>query len=130
MAGAGRPTLDAMTFFHEADMLKGSPLAGWSGRFFHSEHMTFARWTIEADAADLHEHQHPYEEVWNIVGGQVTLVVDGVSELLATGSAAVVPPNTLHSVRVSGPAEVVVTDFPLRHDLPGVTRSETHDLSS
>ena len=70
MAVAGRPTIDAMTFVHEADMLKGSPLAGWSGRFFHSEHMTFARWTIEADAADLHEHQHPYEEVWNIVGGQ------------------------------------------------------------
>ena len=103
-------------------MLKGSPLAGWSGRFFHSDNMTFARWTIDADAQDLHEHQHPYEEVWNIVGGKVMLIVDGAEEKLGTGAAAVVPPNTPHSVRVIGVAEVVVTDFPVRHDLPGVSR--------
>jgi len=30
---------------------------------------------------------------------------------------------TLHSVRVVGPAEVVVTDFPVRLHLPGVSRS-------
>lgn len=111
-----------MAFVHEADMLKGSPLPGWSGRFFHSDNMTFARWTIDADAQDLHEHQHPNEEVWNIVDGHVTLIVDGVEERLETGAAAVVPPNTPHSVRVTGAAEVVVTDFPVRHDLPGVQR--------
>lgn len=82
----------------------------------------FARWTIDADAQDLHEHHHPYEEVWNIVGGHVTLIVDGVEEKLEAGAAAVVPPNTAHSVRVTGAAEVVVTDFPVRHDLPGVER--------
>lgn len=111
-----------MAFVHETDMVKGSPLAGWSGRFFHSENMTFARWTIDADAQDLHEHHHPYEEVWNIVGGQVTLTVDGVEQNLETGAAAIVPPNTPHSVRVTGVAEVVVTDFPVRLDLPGVQR--------
>jgi mannose-6-phosphate isomerase-like protein (cupin superfamily) len=114
--------VEGMAFVHEADMLKGSPLAGWSGRFFHSDNMTFARWTIGADAQDLHEHQHPYEEVWNIVGGQITLIVDGVEEKLVAGAAAIVPPSTPHAVRVIGAAEVVVTDFPVRHDLPGVSR--------
>lgn len=111
-----------MPFVHEADMLKGSPLDGWSGRFFHSENVTFLLWTIDADAQDFHEHHHPNEEVWNIVGGHVSLTVDGIAEKLETGSAAVVPPNTPHSLRVTEAAEVVVTDFPVRHDLPGVER--------
>jgi quercetin dioxygenase-like cupin family protein len=114
--------VDDTAFVHEADMLKGSPPAGWSGRFFHSGNMTFARWTIDAEAQDLHEHQHPYEEVRNIVGGQITLIVDGFEDKLVAGAAAIVPPNTPHAVRVIGAAEVVVTDFPVRHDLPGVPR--------
>lgn len=102
-------------------MLHGSPLPGWKGRFFHSANMTFARWTIEDGATDLHEHQHEQEEVWNVVAGSVVLVVDGVEELVVAGDAAVVPPNTPHSVRVIGASEVVVTDFPVRDQLPGVS---------
>jgi len=82
--------------------------------------MTFARRTIAGDAVDLHEHHHPNEEVWNVVGGEVVLVVDGEERLLRSGSAAVVPPDVRHSVTVVGPAEVVVTDHPRRSDLPGV----------
>lgn len=110
-----------MTFIPEQDMLSGSPLPGWTGRFFHSDNMTFARWTIAGGAADLHEHQHEQEEVWNVVAGRVALVVDGTEGIVVSGGAAVVPPNTPHSVRVLGPAEVVVTDFPLREQLPGVS---------
>ena len=110
-----------MTFVPEADMLSGSPLPGWTGRFFHSDNMTFARWTIVDGAADLHEHQHEQEEVWNVVAGSVALVVDGIEGIVESGGAAVVPPNTPHSVRVLGAAEVVVTDFPVRDQLPGVS---------
>lgn len=102
-------------------MLTGSPLPGWRGRFFHSANMTFARWTIAEGADDLHEHQHEQEEVWNVVAGSVALVVDGVEGIVESGGAAVVPPNASHSVRVIGPAEIVVTDFPVREQLPGVS---------
>jgi len=40
---------------------------------------------------------------------------------VVAGTAAVVPPNTPHSVRIIGRAEIVVADFPVRRDLPGVT---------
>lgn len=40
-----------------------SPKAGWRGRFFHSAHMTFAYYEIEAGAA-LPAHAHENEEVW------------------------------------------------------------------
>ena len=44
-----------MPFIDASDMLHGAPLPGWSGRFFHSEHMTFAHWDVAVDAVDLHE---------------------------------------------------------------------------
>jgi hypothetical protein len=33
-------------FVPPADRLSGEPLPGWSGRFFHAEHMTFALYDI------------------------------------------------------------------------------------
>ncbi len=110
-----------MTFVPGQDMLAGSPLPGWTGRFFHSDNMTFARWTVAEGAADLHEHHHEQEEVWNVVAGRVALVVEGVEGIVESGGAAIVPPNTLHSVRVLGPAEIVIADFPVREQLPGVS---------
>ena len=116
-------TIGAVAFITEDDMLRGSPLHGWDGRFFHSERMTFARWSIAADAADLHEHHHEQEEVWNVVAGSVVLIVDGDERELRAGEAAVVPPHTPHAARVVGPAEVVVADHPVRTSLPGVASS-------
>lgn len=75
---------------------------------------------IDPDADDLHGHHHPQEEVWNIVAGQITLIIDGVEETLVSGSAAGAPLNVPHAVRVTGAAEVVVADFPVRQQLPGV----------
>ena len=62
-----------MPFFRPSEMLGGGPLPGWSGRFLQSANMTFAHYTIAADAAPLHEHQHEQEEVWHIVDGEVAL---------------------------------------------------------
>src|SRR5262249_35072985 len=99
-------------------MLPSSPLPGWTGRFFHSENMTFGLWDVAADAADLHEHRHPQEEVWNVVEGEIVLVVGGEERQLGPGTAAVIPPGTPHSARVLGACRAVVADFPVRHQLP------------
>jgi mannose-6-phosphate isomerase-like protein (cupin superfamily) len=113
-------TLAPVPFIDASEMLSGAPLPGWSGRFFHSENMTFAHWDIAADAADLHEHHHVQEEVWNVVEGEVVLVVDGEERRLVQGAAAVVPPNTPHKVKVVGACRVVIADYPVRDQLPGV----------
>ncbi|MBO0730547.1 MAG: cupin domain-containing protein [Acidimicrobiaceae bacterium] len=113
-----------MPFINRSNMLEGSPLPGWSGTFFHSENMTFAYWDIAADAADLHEHHHPQEEVWNVVDGEVVLALNGQQRRLRPGEAAVVPPGTPHSTRVVGPCRAIVVDYPTRPRLPGVQISE------
>jgi len=115
-----RDTVPNVAAIRPDDMLHGAPLPGWTGRFFHSSNMTFAHWDIDADAADLHEHHHEQEEVWNVVGGEVDVVVDGVAHRLRRGDAIVVPPHTPHAALIAGSCEVLVTDFPVREQLPGV----------
>ena len=112
-----------MTFIDPADMIHGAPLPGWSGRFFHSQNMTFAHWDIGVGAGDLHEHDHEQEEVWNVVEGEVVLVVDGRERKLGAGMAAVIPPYTRHAAKPIGACRVIVTDYPVRVQLPGVARS-------
>src|SRR2546421_2245837 len=112
-----------MPFIEANQMLTGAPLSGWSGRFFHSENMTFAHWDISADASDLHEHHHPQEEVWNIVEGEVVIVLAGDELRLGPGDAAIFPPDTPHAVKVTGPCRAVIVDHPLRPNLPGLRSS-------
>lgn len=104
-------------------MTSAEPLAGWKGRFFHSQSMTFAVYEVAADAVPIHEHQHPQEEVWNIVAGKVAMSIDGVQKLLGPGDAAVVPANTPHHARVLMASRAVITDYPLRLQLPGQSHS-------
>ena len=113
-----------MPFVRPSDMLSGTPLPGWNGRFLHSDNMTFAHYDIAADAAPLHEHQHEQEEVWHIVDGEVALSIGGQEEVLTTGCVAVVPPWTLHSVRPLAATRAIIADYPLRPDLPGLTHRE------
>jgi len=109
-----------MPFIDPTAMAHGSPLSGWSGRFFHSESMTFGHWEIAEGAADLHEHDHPEEEVWNVVAGELMLVVDGEERRLGPGDAAVIPPLTRHSAKPLGACRAIVVDHPVRLQLPGV----------
>ena len=119
-----------MPFIARTSMVEGSPLPGWSGRFFHSEHMTFAYWDIAPDAADLHQHHHPQEEVWNVVDGEAVLVVAGEERRVGPGEAAVVPPNVPHAVRVVGSCRAIVVDYPTRLSLPGVKHPELAEPAS
>ena len=109
-----------MAFVDPAGMLRSAPLRGWSGRFFHSDNMTFGHWEIAEGAADLHAHDHPQEEVWNVVEGEVVLVVGEHERRLGPGDAAIIPPHTTHSAKPVGACRAIVVDHPVRPDLPGL----------
>ncbi len=112
-----------MPFVRPSEMLAGEPLPGWSGRFLHSANMTFAHYAIAPDAAPLHEHQHPQEEVWHIIEGEVALSIAGEEQALDAGCVAVVPPDTPHSVRPLSACRAIIADYPLRPNLPGQSNS-------
>jgi mannose-6-phosphate isomerase-like protein (cupin superfamily) len=111
-------------FVDPTEMLRGEPVPGWTGHFFHSENMTFLLWDVAADASPLDEHHHAQEEVWNVVEGKLLLTIAGEERLVGPGGAAVVPPGTGHSARVVSASRAVVAYFPLRLQLPGVTKHE------
>ena len=95
------------------------PKPGWHGRFFHSEHMTFAYYDLDAGAS-LHVHAHPNEEVWHVIEGELDVTLAGETRTVAAGCAVVVPPNTQHSVAVHRACRVIVVDHPVRRELAGV----------
>ena len=109
-----------MSLIRAEDMIVGTPLPGWTGRFFHAENVTCAIWAIEPGATPLHEHHHPNEEVWNVVEGEIALSLCGVEHILKAGDALVVPKDAPHAARPLGHCRAVVVDWPVRRHLPGV----------
>jgi quercetin dioxygenase-like cupin family protein len=109
-----------MPFVDPNELPVREPRPGWRGRFFHSDSMTFAYYEIEA-GAEVHEHEHPNEEVWHVVAGVLEMTVGAESRTLRAGEAAVVPAGERHSVRATEPARVIVVDHPRRDSVGGVS---------
>jgi len=95
------------------------PRPGWSGRFFHSDHMTFAYYEI-APGADVHSHEHSNEEVCHIVEGALELTLDGESKIVRAGEAVIVRAGQTHSVRATKPTRAIVVDHPVREQVAGI----------
>jgi quercetin dioxygenase-like cupin family protein len=111
-----------MAFLEIRTLPQREPKPGWHGRFFDSEGMTFAYYDIDAGSS-LHEHSHSNEEVWNIVAGELEISIGGELFHAVAGSAALVPPNTAHSVRALTASSVIVVDAPLRAQVGGRGRA-------
>ncbi len=108
-----------MPFLDAAQLTVKEPLPGWKGRFFHSENMSFSYYSVTAGAS-IHEHSHPNEEVWNVIDGQLQVTIAGETCVAGAGSIAIVPPNTVHSVKALTNGRAIVVDYPLRHSVGGI----------
>lgn len=95
------------------------PKNGWHGRFFHSDHMTFAYYTLDPGAT-IHAHAHPNEEVWHVLEGAVDLMLDGKPCTIRAGEAAIVPAFTEHAVLGTSGCKVIIVDHPARHEIAGI----------
>ena len=108
-----------MSFIDPGTLPQAEPKPGWHGRFFHSEHMTFAYYEIDAGAA-LHAHSHPNEEVWHIIEGEVDLTLGDETRCVRAGYAVVIPSATPHAVAVKTRCRAIVVDYPIRNEVGGV----------
>ena len=95
------------------------PRAGWQGRFFHSEHMTFVYYAIDAGSS-VQVHHHDEEEVWHVVEGELEISLSGSTQRLKPGQAAIVPAGAPHGVRAVAASRVIVVDYPVRTSVGGV----------
>ncbi len=102
-----------MGFIDTSELKVIERLPGWKGRYFDSDNMTFGHYVFDAGSS-IHEHSHPNEEVWNIIEGQLEVVIGNDSHVAGPGFVAIVPPNTIHSVKAISNGRAIVVDYPLR----------------
>lgn len=88
---------------------------GFTGRFIHTETMTFAYWDVKAGST-VPEHSHMHEQVAHLLEGAFTLTVDGVPFELTTGNAAVIPSNIKHSGIAVTDCKLLDVFCPVRED--------------
>ena len=74
-----------MPFIDTAAIQVKEPRPGWKGRFFSSANMTFGHYEIVAGAWN-HAHDHPNEEVWHVLEGELEVTIAG--ETRVAGPAA------------------------------------------
>ena len=108
-----------MTFIDTNHLKVKEPRAGWKGRFFHSQNMTFAYYAVAAGAW-IHEHSHPNDEVWNVLAGELEIKIAAETQVAGPGCAVVVPPDTAHSVKTLTDVRAIVVDYPRRNSIGGI----------
>jgi quercetin dioxygenase-like cupin family protein len=111
-----------MSFIDTGKLTVIERLPGWKGRYFDSVNMTFGHYVFAAGAT-IHEHSHSNEEVWNVIEGKLEVTIGGDSQVAGPGCVAIVPPNTLHSVRAISNGVAIVVDHLLRADIGGAASS-------
>jgi quercetin dioxygenase-like cupin family protein len=97
-------------------------LPGWYGRYFHSPSMTFAHYDFKRGSS-IHEHFHPQEEVYEVIEGELELIIDGESQVARPGLVGIVPSNVRHSVKALTDGRAIIVDYPLRTEMGGGGRS-------
>jgi quercetin dioxygenase-like cupin family protein len=100
---------------------------GWHGRYFNSPSMTFGHYEFDAGAT-IERHEHPQEEVWHVVEGDLEITVGDVTRRAGPGCVAIVPPGTAHAVTALTDGKAIVVDYPIRAGFPAAeprARSES-----
>lgn len=88
---------------------------GFRGCFVHTERTTHAYWTIAAGAA-LPEHDHPHEQVVNMLEGEMERTVAGATHVLRAGDILAIPGWARHSGRALTEVGVLDVFAPVRED--------------
>ena len=92
-------------------------MPGFHGRFVHSDNMTFAYWRIE-QGASAPVHEHPHEQLVNVLEGEFELEVEGVKHILIPGKVYMLPSNMPHGGKALTPCRILDIFHPVREDFP------------
>lgn len=88
---------------------------GFYARMVHTQGLTIAHVQIHAGSV-LPEHQHPHEQVTNILEGALEMTVDGQTAVCTAGMVVSIPPDAPHSARALTDCRVIDVFRPVRED--------------
>jgi len=104
-----------MRYQHLAKIEERELLPGLRVRFVHSESMTLAYWNISA-GADLPSHDHPHEQVVNVIEGSFELTVGKETRELGPGDVVVIPSGISHGGKARTACRIIDVFHPVRED--------------
>jgi len=90
-------------------------LPGLTVKLVHSDNMTLAYWHFEP-GVQLPLHNHPHEQVVNVIEGELILVLDNEPLHLIPGKVVVIPPDVPHSGTAVTECRVIDVFYPTRED--------------
>jgi len=104
-----------MSFINLAEIDEREVVPGFKGKFIHSDNLTIVHWDITA-GAKLSEHNHPHEQITNIINGELELTIGGMTKVLKSGELVVVPSDRKHSGKAITDCYVIDVFYPIRED--------------
>ncbi len=104
-----------MSFINLNEITEREIVPGFKGKFIHSENVTVVHWSITA-GSQLSEHNHPHEQVTNVLAGELELTVEGVTRRLKSGEVAVVPSDVKHHGIAITDCYILDVFYPVRED--------------
>lgn len=108
-----------MSNFLHLDQLESKTLfPGFHARMVHTDGLTIAHFRIEKGCI-LPLHDHPHEQVSNIIEGTLEMTVGGETLACKPGTVVTIPGNTPHSARALTDCYVVDIFRPAREDYRG-----------
>jgi quercetin dioxygenase-like cupin family protein len=88
---------------------------GFRARILHSDRVSES-W-VEIDAgASFPEHQHPHEQIVNVLDGELEITAGNATHRLVAGNVLVIPPEMPHSGRALTACLVLDLFAPARDD--------------
>ena len=88
---------------------------GFYGRIIHSKDMTVA-YVRAVAGASLPTHDHPHEQIMNLIEGEFIFTVDGVEHHLKAGDIFAIPSNAPHSAKAVTDCRIIDVFNPPRED--------------
>lgn len=104
-----------MPFVTLDDLEPEEMIPGFLGDFLHTENMSVASWSAEADSP-FPEHSHPHEQISIVWKGEFELTLNGETQVLRPGVIAVIPADAPHSGRALTDCQIVDVFSPVRED--------------
>ena len=96
---------------HEGDAPRERSTCGWRDRLISREDSDVAAWVHAVDIDGAREHFHKRAtELYYVLEGEGTVVLDGEEHLVRKGSLVHIPPGVVHGAR--GRMRVLVTGIP------------------
>ena len=104
-----------MVFINLKDVFEKEVVPGFKGKFVHSNNVTVAYWSI-TEGSVMPEHDHPHEQIANVIKGELELSIEGEIKLLKAGEVAVIPSNAKHYGKAITDCFVIDIFNPVRED--------------